>query len=269
MPLSDLKHTMLALCDISFSYDRQVLTDISLTVRAGEIVALLGPNGAGKSTLLGIASGALRAQQGQALLNGREVHSFARREIARQMALVAQSGELRFPLTALECVLAGRFVHGGGFGFDAPQDVAVALTALAATDAAHLATRKFNELSSGERQRIVLARALAQEPKFLLLDEPTANLDIGHQVELLTLIRRLTQKQQLGALFVTHEINLAAEFADQVALLKQGRLLASGAVTQVMTTDRLSELFDTSLLVDTHPYSGRPRVTIAGSAGTI
>jgi iron complex transport system ATP-binding protein len=135
------------------------------------------------------------------------------------------------------------------------------MKALTDTDAAQFAERQFNELSSGERQRVVLARALAQEAQFLLLDEPTANADIAHQVSLLGLVRTLTEERKLGVLVVTHEINLAAEFADRVALLKDGKLLACGAPGEVMTESLLGDLFETSLLVDAHPHSGNPRVS--------
>ncbi len=252
---------MLLLRDVHFSYDRAVLRGITLEVRAGEIIALLGPNGAGKSTLLGAAYGALKLQHGEALFDGQPVKSFPRRELARRIAVVAQSGDIRFPLTALEYVLTGRFAHSGALGFDSPRDVEIAMQALADTDAAQFAERLFNELSSGERQRVVLARALAQQARLLLLDEPTANADIAHQVSLLGLVRRLTHERRLGALVVTHEINLAAEFADRVALLKGGKLLACGVPSEVMTESLLGKLFDTALLVDEHPHSGQPRVS--------
>jgi len=252
---------MLELRDVHFNYDREVLSGITLEVRAGQALALLGPNGAGKSTLLSLAGGTLKPQRGTALWDGQAVASFSRREIAKRMALVAQTGEVRFPMTALEYVLTGRFAYVSALGFDSPHDVAVAMSALRATDAEQFAGRRFNELSSGERQRVVLARALAQEPQLLLLDEPTANLDLGHQVALLSLVRQLTRERRIGALIVTHEINLAAEFADRVALLKGGRLLACGTPHEVMTVKLLSDLFETPLLVDAHPQSGNPRVT--------
>ena len=253
---------MLKLRNVNFSYhQRQVLFDINLELRAAEIFALLGPNGSGKSTLLAVASGALKPQSGEVLFEGRPVAEFSRREAARRMALVAQSGEVRFPLTALEYVLAGRFAFGSALGFDSPRDLAVAVKALDDTDASQFAARKFNELSSGERQRVVLARALAQEPRLLLLDEPTANADIAHQISLLHFVRSLTHEFDLGALVVTHEINLAAEFADRVALLKDGRLLAAGRPVDVMTPESLGELFGTPLLVDRHPRSGNPRIS--------
>ncbi|MCI0339001.1 MAG: ABC transporter ATP-binding protein [Acidobacteria bacterium] len=256
---------MLELQNINFSYQRPVLYGITLEVRAGEIVALLGPNGAGKSTLLGIAHGALKPQSGDVLFEGQPIAGLSRREVARRMALVAQSGEVRFPLTALEYVLTGRFAHVNALGFDSPRDVEIATRALSDTDAIHFAERKFNELSSGERQRVLLSRALAQEPRLLLLDEPTANADIAHQISLLSFVRGLAREKKLGAMVVTHEINLAAEFADRVALLKNGRLLAVGSPREVMMADLLGQLFETPLLVDEHPLSGKPRISWMGT----
>jgi iron complex transport system ATP-binding protein len=253
---------MLELRNIDFSYHRRrVLSGITLDVRAGEVVALLGPNGSGKSTLLAVANGALKPESGELLFEGRPVAAFSRREIARRMALVAQSGEVRFPLTALEYVLAGRFAFGGALGFDSPRDLEVAVKSLDDTDAIQFAGRKFNELSSGERQRVVLSRALAQEPRLLLLDEPTANADIAHQISMLKFVRNLAHEKSLGALVVTHEINLAAEFADRVALLKDGSLVAVGSPRDVMTPESLGRVFDTPLLVDQHPKSGKPRIS--------
>ncbi|MFN8004195.1 MAG: ABC transporter ATP-binding protein [Acidobacteriota bacterium] len=156
---------MLALRQVHFGYTRPVVTDVSLTVKGGEIVALLGPNGAGKSTLLGLAYGALSPQRGEVLFDGQPLARFARRELARRIALVAPAGDVRFPLSGLEYVLTGRFAHTSALGFDAPQDIEIASQALRDTDAAEFADRRFNELSSGERQRVVLARALAQQPR--------------------------------------------------------------------------------------------------------
>jgi iron complex transport system ATP-binding protein len=254
---------MLELRNISFNYERPALSGVTLEIRAGELVALLGPNGAGKSTLLALALGALKPQRGEALFEGLPVAKFSRREVARRMAMVAQHGDVRFPLTALEYALTGRFAHAPAVGFDSPQDVEIAMQALRDTDAEQFAHRRFNQLSSGERQRVVLARALAQQPRLLLLDEPTANADIAHQVSLLNLVRELTREKKLGALVVTHEVNLAAEFADRVALIKNGSLVACGAPREVMTDESLSELFETPLLVDRHPQSGNPRVSWA------
>ena len=252
---------MLELRDISFCYKRPVVSGVSLAVKSGEIVALLGPNGAGKSTLLGIACGSLKPQMGDVLLEERPLIDFSRREIARTIALVVQAGDVRFPLTALEYVLSGRFAHASAFGFDSRHDVEIAMKCLSDMDALQFATIRFNELSSGERQRVVLARALAQEPRLLLLDEPTANADLAHQISLLGFVKELTRERRMGVLFVTHEINLAAEFADRVALIKDGRLLSCGQPEEVMTVELLSQLFELPLLIDRHPYSGKPRIS--------
>ncbi|MBO0863209.1 MAG: ABC transporter ATP-binding protein, partial [Chloracidobacterium sp.] len=181
-------------------------------------------------------------------------------EIAQRMAMVAEQGAIRFPMTALEYVLTGRYAYAAGLGFDSSADVEIAMQSLRAADAAQFADRRFNQLSSGERQRVNLARSLAQQPRLLLLDEPTANADIGHQISLLDLIRELTRERDLGVMIVTHEINLAAEFADRMVLLKDGRVIACGATREVMTAETLSEVFETPLFVDRHPRSGSPVV---------
>src|SRR5262245_38797165 len=255
---------MLQLRDIHFTYPnrrpREAISGVSLEVRAGEIVALLGPNGSGKSTLLSIAVGGLKPDRGEVLFDNQPIARFSRREMARRMAMVAQLGDIRFPRTALEYVLTGRFAYSNAVGFDSPTDVEIAMRALGETDAAQFAHRRFNQLSSGERQRVTLARSLAQQPRLLLLDEPTANADIAHQLSLLDLVRNLTRERDLGSLIVTHEINLAAEFAHRVALVKDGRLVACGDTREVMTAESLSALFETPLFVDRHPLSGSPVV---------
>jgi ABC-type cobalamin/Fe3+-siderophores transport system ATPase subunit len=255
---------MLQLRDIHFTYPsrkpRETISGVTLEVSAGEVVALLGPNGSGKSTLLSIAIGAMKPDLGEVLFDGRPVAGFSRREIAQRMALVAEQGAIRFPMTALEYVMTGRFAYTTALGFDSPRDVEIAMQSLGAADAAQFAHRRFNQLSSGERQRVALARSLAQQPRLLLLDEPTANADIAHQLSLLDLVRDMTRERGLGVLIVTHEINLAAEFADRMALIKDGRLVACGATREVMTAESLSGLFEIPLLVDRHPLSGSPVV---------
>jgi len=255
---------MLQLRDIHFSYPsrrpRETISGVSLEIHAGEMVALLGPNGSGKSTLLSLAIGALKPDRGEVLFDNQPLAGFSRREVAQRMAMVALQGDIRFPMTALEYVLTGRFAYTNAFGFDSPRDVEIAMQSLSDTDAAQFANRRFNQLSSGERQRVALARALAQQPRLLLLDEPTANADIAHQLSLLDLVQELTRERSLGALIVTHEINLAAEFADRVALIKDGRLAACGVTRDVITAELLSGLFETPLFVDRHPQSGAPRV---------
>src|SRR5262245_9419417 len=237
---------MLQLRDLHFTYPgrtpRETICGVTFEVREGEVVALLGPNGSGKSTLLSIAIGALEPDRGEVLFDDEPVARFSRREIAQKMAIVAEQGAIRFPMTALEYVLTGRYAYTTALGFDSPGDVEIAMQSLVAADAAQFGRRRFNQLSSGERQRVTLARALAQQPRLLLLDEPTANADITHQLSMLDLVHRLTRERGMGALIVTHEINLAAEFADRMALIKEGRILACGPTREVMTAETLSGL---------------------------
>jgi iron complex transport system ATP-binding protein len=255
---------MLELRNIRFHYSgksgRDIIDGVSLTLHEGELIALLGPNGSGKSTLLQVASGALHPHSGEVTVDGRPISRLTRREIARSMAIVAQSNEIRFPLTALEFVLTGRYAHVPAVGFDSDHDLETARDCLRETDALQFANRRVNELSAGERQRVSLARALAQQPHWLLLDEPTANADLAHQISMLKLVREMANRRRIGSLIVTHDLNLAAEFADRIMLLKEGRLVASGNPTEVMTTSLLSELFNLPLLIDQHPQSGRPRL---------
>ena len=241
-------------------HDRTVIDGISLTLGAGELIALLGPNGSGKSTLLQLAACTLQPQSGEVLVDQRPITRLTRREIARAIALVAPSREIRFPLTALEFVLTGRYAHVPAVGFDSRHDLDIAREALRETDALQFASRRINELSAGERQRVTLARALAQQPRWLLLDEPTANADLAHQISMLRLVRDMAHRRQIGALIVTHDLNLAAEFADRVLLLKEGRLIASGPPAEVMTIPLLSDIFNLPLSIGHHPHSGRPRL---------
>lgn len=256
---------LLELRDVHYRYpDRNrslALGGVSLELRAGEILTVIGPNGAGKSSLLGVACGALRPQRGEVLFQSRPVSSMSRREIAGNMALVSQAPDVRFPLTALEYVLTGRFSRVPAFGFDSDEDVEIALAEMERTDAAQFAARPFNGLSSGERQRVVLARALAQQPGLLLLDEPTANADMSHQISLLATVRKLARERDIGAIVVTHEINLASEFGDRVALMKDGAIASCAPPDEALTAEALTSLFGTPLAVDRHPHSGKPRVS--------
>jgi len=254
---------MLEAEDIYFSYKQPVLNGISVAVRKSELLAILGPNGSGKSTLVQILAGLLRPERGTVKLNGRLMAQYRRNELARLIAYVAQDVAVHFPMTVMEFVLQGRFAHVNGFGFEKPSDIAIAEKALQLTDTLQLAARRTSEVSGGERQRVILARALAQEPEILLLDEPTANLDISYQVSALKLIKGLVRTNNLAAVVITHEINLAAEFADRVLLLKNGEAAAYGRPDEILTEKNLSDLFGTKLLVDTNPFSGAPRITFS------
>jgi iron complex transport system ATP-binding protein len=256
---------MLEARDIHFSYWKPVLKGISFEIGSGELLAVLGPNGSGKSTLLRIVLGILKPQLGEVSINGRSLALMTRRESAKLIGYVAQESTVRFPLTAMEFVLQGRFAQGSLIGFESESDVREAEWAMKVTETVAFAARYVGELSGGERQRVMLARALASRPRLLVLDEPVANLDISHQVKMLELIKRLTAEESMTSIVVTHELNLAAEFASTVMLMKAGELRAFGPPRDTMTEDRLREVFEADLLVDTNPVSGAPRVTLVRS----
>ena len=253
---------MLEVSDMRFSYENPVLNGLSFNVGDGELLAVLGPNGSGKSTLIKIIVGILFPESGSVSIAGRNLASISRRESAQLVGYVAQDSSLRFPLTAFELVLQGRFAQGRLIGFESERDVREAEWAMDVTETSEFAGRSLDELSGGERQRVMLARALAVRPKLLVLDEPVANLDISHQVKMLDLVRRLTIETGLAAIVVTHEVNLAADFASSTLLLKSGEMIAFGAPTEVMTESLLRDVFETDLMVDVNPASRAPRVTL-------
>src|SRR5215510_13497375 len=254
---------LLSVQGLSFRFgDRHVLDAVSFTVEGGELLALVGPNGSGKTTLLKSLLGILKPVGGGVRLGGHDISSLSRREIARLVGYVPQDSSVNFPLTALEFVLQGRCAHGRVLGFENDRDVAEAHWAMEMTGTLELAGRAVTELSGGERQRVTVARALAGRPRLLLLDEPVANLDISHQVKTLDLVRRLTADGEISAVVVTHELNLASEFATTALMLKHGKVLAHGAPDRVFTEAALSALFGAELLVDKNPVSGAPRVTL-------
>ncbi|MDT4898810.1 MAG: cobalamin transport system ATP-binding protein [Acidobacteriota bacterium] len=255
---------MLEASEISVNYDERVaVAGVSLRAVPGEVTAIIGPNGAGKSTLMRALNGALLPSHGEIRLDGKLLRSFARRAVGRRIAVVAQEAELRFPVTVMEFVLGGRYAWSGmgAWGWETERDVLVAQEVLRETELEDFSARLMSELSGGERQRAVLARALATEAGILLLDEPTANLDLAHQATVLQLVRARCDQKQTAAIVVTHDINLAAAFADRVLLLLQGRTLAAGTPREVLTPELLREVFEIQILVDAHPVTGAPRIT--------
>jgi iron complex transport system ATP-binding protein len=250
--------------DVTVSYDHRIaVASVSLTLAAAETTAIIGPNGAGKSTLLRTLNGQIRQSSGTILLGGEPLERLSRRSISRRIAVVAQEAELRFPVTVLEFVLGGRFAWAtnAGWGWETERDLHVAQEVLRQTELSDLSGRLMNELSGGERQRALMARALATEAAILLLDEPTANLDLSHQAALLSLVRKRCDLQQAAALVVTHDINLAAQFADTILLMKQGNAVYFGKPEEVLKPEILQDVFGVKVLVDAHPVTGGPRVT--------
>lgn len=219
----------------------EVLHGISLTFDQPQMVALTGPNGAGKSTLLSIMAGLRDGFTGSCLLNGREISQWPRKAFARQVALVPQSLKLDFPFTAEQVVLMGRTPYAGGL-FESPEDWAAVERAMELTDTVEFRARDFRALSGGERQRVVLASALAQQPRALLLDEPTTFLDLQHQLTIYELLRRLS-RDGLLVIAVTHDLNLAAAYSDRIVALKKGRIAADAGPCDALTTEKIRDVF--------------------------
>jgi iron complex transport system ATP-binding protein len=233
----------------------------SFQAKPGEIVAILGPNASGKSTLLKLISGALAPLSGRILLNGFVIQSFTPRTRAQVIAVVQQESTLLFPARAWEFVLQGRHAHGRSLRFESDEDVLIAKNALAQVGAADLSDRWMDKISGGEKQRVILARALAQQPLLLLLDEPTLHLDIAAQIGLLDSLRRLAAENRYTVVVVTHELNLAAEYADQVVLMQRGRCLRVGPPASIYQRELLEQVFQTPLTVE-FGSNGRPRVNV-------
>jgi len=246
---------------VSFRFAHFSLAPISLKARAGELTAILGPNGSGKSTLLEVLSGYLKPKSGTVHLDGQNLHGLSPRERARRVGLARQDTILLFSFEVREFVRQGRHPHLGHSLFESAEDDRWVEWALEKTCLQEFAHRRVMEMSSGEFQRAVLARTLAQRPRLVLLDEPTANLDIGYQVEMFRLLRQLARSENFIGIVVTHELNLAAEMADHVVLLEGGNCLRQGNADDVFQADLLTRAFRTPVLVDKNPSSGRPRVT--------
>lgn len=238
------------------SHAEAALHDVSIEVPRGALVGLLGPNGCGKTTLLGLLSGVLTSSAGKVSLGGRPLSSMSRREIARRIAVVPQETHPAFEFSVMEMVLMGRHPHLGLMQLEGPEDFTAARDALAATGTAHLANRRFTELSGGERQRVVIASALAQSPEVLLLDEPTASLDLGYQLDVAALLVRLNRERGVTMVVATHDLNLAASICDSLILLREGRVLARGAAAEILTSATVRALYGVDADVSFHERAG-------------
>ena len=235
------------------------LDDVTLGVRRGECVAVLGPNGSGKTTLLRVALGLLRPDAGTASVFGRPVAAWTRRELARQIAVVAQREEAVFPQRVRDLVSLGRYPHLGPFGRAGARDRDAVARALEQCDIADLGERWVATLSGGEYQRARIARALAQAPALLWLDEPTASLDLSHEMGLFELARRLADRQGLAVVLITHHMNLAARFADRLVLLTRGRVAGDGPPGAVLTKAHVEQVFGWPVAVAL--FDARPQIT--------
>jgi iron complex transport system ATP-binding protein len=254
--------------DLTAGYgDRTVLHGVSIEVHAGELLAIVGPNGAGKSTLLRVLSGALRPWSGTVELEGRRLDEYDRRAIARRLAMVAQENLVAFRFTVLEIVLMGRAPHLGAFHFETRHDLEIAYAALERFDLIGLARRPIQELSGGERKRVFLARALAQDPHVALLDEPTAFLDLRHVAEIFARLRELRLERGLAVIATLHDLNAAALHADRVLLMKDGAVAGYGTPDEVFTAENLRAVYETEVHIGRNPANGAITV-LPGAIGS-
>jgi iron complex transport system ATP-binding protein len=225
-------------------------------------MGLIGPNGSGKTTLLRVLSGLMAPRRGHVYLDGRNIREFSRREIARRVAVVPQELAMPFAFSAYEMVMMGRTPHVRPILGAGPRDRQVVTEKMELTATSVLAERPFNELSGGEKQRVIMAMALAQEPQILLLDEPTVHLDINHQVEILELIKRLNRQENLTVLATMHDLNLAALYFDRLILLDGGRVAANGSPAEVLREESIRQVFQADVQVQEHPTHHTPQIVV-------
>jgi iron complex transport system ATP-binding protein len=248
----------------TLGYDHHpVLKDIDLKVKPGELVGLIGPNGCGKSTIIKALSHVISPKSGRVIVAGRNITSINRRELACMIGVVPQLPLLPSAFTAFEIVLMGRNPHLGLFQSEGQHDWELVKDAMEKTGTLPLANRHVNELSGGEIQCILIARVLVQETNAILLDEPTANLDIGRQLEVLDLLRRLSKENGTTVLAALHDLNLAAQYCDRLVLIHQGRIQADGTPSEVITDANISRVYGAGSCVYKHPVNGLPTILIS------
>jgi cobalamin transport system ATP-binding protein len=251
--------------NLSFAYqDRAVLHDVSLSVDRGEMIGILGPNGSGKTTLLKIFSAVLRGQ-GQVKLNSRDIETYGRRDLSKLFAVVAQESRVNFPYTVAEVVLMGRASYHSAFALEGKKDLAIARASLELTESLSFADRYLHELSGGEKQRVMIARALAQEPQILLLDEPSAFLDLKHQIQVFELLCRLNRERGMTIVAALHDLNLAALFFPRLVMLREGKIYRDGSPSAVLTEKTIDEVYGIRVRVEQDPVAGKPQLFICPS----
>jgi iron complex transport system ATP-binding protein len=249
--------------NIGYHYGQEwSLKRIDMSLNAGEIVGILGPNGSGKSTLLKIMDGIIKPIEGEIIVGGKPLKDIKRSAFARHVAMVGQENHFRFSFSVIEVAIMGRFPHLRRLQFEGIKDLEIAFNALKATQTLHLADRSIHDLSEGEKQRVLIARSLAQEPRIILLDEPTSFLDLKFKREIFMLISSLCREKNLSVALVSHDIDLAAQYCHRVMMLKNGRIYAEGTPDEVFTESNIGGVYECPVTVDRNPLSGRPRVSV-------
>lgn len=251
--------------DLNFGYKKElVLKDISFKVEEGSFVSIVGPNGSGKSTILKLLNNIYISEASDILIDGQDIKKFKKKKLARKMALVPQNTIIDYEFTVEEVVLMGRHPYKGRFENENNQDSQIVKDALEMTNTLHLKDRIITELSGGERQRVFIARALAQNPSIILLDEPTAHLDINHQIEILNLLKRLNKEKGTTIILVIHDINLGVRFSDEVIMLDRGKILGKGKPEEVITKDNIQLAYNLKVEIDKNKYTDTVYLTPVG-----
>ncbi|MEW6069105.1 MAG: ABC transporter ATP-binding protein [Candidatus Thermoplasmatota archaeon] len=253
---------ILKINNVEFFYEStKVLDNIELSVDKGEFLGIMGPNGSGKTTLLRCITRVVKPKTGAVLLENKDISMLSVKEIARSMGVVPQSAGITAEFTAFEIVLMGRIPYMKRFRFESPEDLSVVKEAMEATNTWHLRDRLITELSGGEKQRVMIAKALAQKPKILLLDEPTVHLDIHYQHEILTLIKKLNKEKGITVISVFHDINLATEYCEKLVLLNNGKIVSAGKPEEVLTPENIKNVYNIDAIIKKNPVSGALYVT--------
>ena len=249
--------------NLSYSYgSRPVLKNLTFSVPKSDFFIIIGPNGSGKTTLMKVISGILKPQKGRLEILNRSIGHYNLKALARTIAFVPQMVTVDFPFTVIEMVLMGRSPYLGMLGLEHEKDMEIAKQAIAFTGVEHLTHRKLDQLSGGEQQRVFIARAICQEPDVILLDEPTASLDLAHQVRVMDLMEKLKVEKGVTVVMVSHDVNLAAMYGDQLLLLSNGQIVCQGLPDEVLTFQTLEEAYGCTLLVDESPLGKIPRITL-------
>ena len=252
---------ILELCGVCFEHNSKFsLKDITFSTERNDFMGIIGPNGSGKSTLLRLMNGCLKPQSGHVLVEGMDIWRMKRKDIARKIAVLPQESVFHFTFDCLEIVLQGRAPHLSAFRLEGKEDLEIALECMRLTDTSRFIGRSINSLSGGERQRVLLARAITQRSELLILDEPTTNLDLKYQIELMELIREIGEKKSITIIMVSHDVNLASAYCSNLVLLKDGILKALGKPATTLTRENLESLFNAPFIVETNPLTGTPRV---------
>lgn len=255
--------SLLTINNLTGGYHKEaIIKGLSLKIEKGDFIGIIGPNGSGKTTLLRLISRVLVPYQGSISLEEKDIYGMDLKTFCRKVAFVTQDTAINFPFTALEIVLMGRIPHLRRMQAETKKDFTIAEISLSATDALNLKEKKIDELSSGERQRVIIAKALAQEPVLLFLDEPTSHLDIGHQIQILDLLKKLNREKGLTIAMVLHDLNLASEYCNRIVLLNDGRIFKEGSPETVLTYQNIEAVYKTIVVVEKNPITAKPFVIL-------